>query len=429
MTLNVSCTEGNHPSSGPAGATGNPNAPAGNMADGTTDGNGGNGINGKMYESYIVDPTSLPAYKNLLQPKLEMLLKLAEKEQGTPDKNVNAGYKKMFLSKTWYVAPVSLNTLNKKTIGVEFTKENTEQLAIQTTNEVWINSTAFEKMSEQEQATLLVHEFAMSARMEIKKGQRHVCEMLGGGGCEYFENKPIGTDEMSKEDYQKIRAITAFSMAVNESTSLKSVQDMFTDFFFGGSLMGSKWKDVPGEVHASSSLQKNLLKRAAATGNLNGLCDGKSCQVQVSDGKEDTQLNVTVIDSETSNVIRSFTASINNENSIRKQKHEDTGAIIYTMTYWDSFTAEELKDGSIKNMMTVIASDSNGLSSSSDVVALQLDQWVWVISNGTDADGKPCKDSTGTAMKDKRIFIGDKTFNTPIWGTWNSESCNNGQGK
>ena len=418
MTLNVACSE----SKQSAGVQGNPSPVAGSQFDGTADGNGGNGINGKMYESYIVDPTTLPAYKNLIQPKLEMLLKKAEKEQGTLDEAVSQGYAKMFISKKWYLAPVSLNTLNKKTIGVEFTKENTEQLALQTKNEVWINSKIFEKMSEKDQATLLAHEFTMSARMEIKKGHRHICELLAGKGCEYFENDRIGTDEMNQEDYQKIRAATAYVMSIDENTALKSMQDVFVEFFFGDFMESTKWKEVAHDVTVSSSTLKTILKRASLSGKLNGLCFDKPCRIDIREQGE--SLMLTVVDAETSKEIRSFTMNIYDQNSVRKMAKEGTDWIVYSVNMYDLFSSETLKDGSITNMITVHMSDLGGVTPVSDVKAIQLDQYIWTVTESKDSNGKPCRNSVGTPIQENKIFMGEKSLNMPA-SLFTSETCPN----
>ena len=160
VNLLVSCAQkGNGPSS--TGANGSPivtpqgGSPGpGTKANGTSDSGGGTGMNGKVFESYIVDPTQLPAYKQ----HLEVLLANIKSEK--PDEP--ADYDKIFKIKTWYVAPIELDKISKDVLGVSFIKSDTQQIARQTSKEVWIDKRAYDAMNSQDQAKLLLHELVMN---------------------------------------------------------------------------------------------------------------------------------------------------------------------------------------------------------------------------------------------------------------------------
>jgi hypothetical protein len=141
-------------SGGPA-ALSAPGAPQGSRGSvqGTSDSGGGTGIEGKVFESYIVDPTELPAFKQHLQGLLNNL---------RTSKGESAQFDRVFKIKTWYIAPVELDRISKNVLGVSFMKSDTQQIARQTMKEVWIDKTIFEKMNTREQAELLLHELVMN---------------------------------------------------------------------------------------------------------------------------------------------------------------------------------------------------------------------------------------------------------------------------
>ncbi|MBO9668207.1 MAG: hypothetical protein J7501_15510 [Bdellovibrio sp.] len=398
MTFNVACSESTRSS----GSTAPRTSGGVSQFDGTTDGNGGNGVSGKMYESYIVDPTDLPAFKNIIQKKIEFKQSLSKNEVETPAE-VLAGYKKMFLSKTWYIAPVSLNTLNKKTIGVEFTKENTQQLALQTETEVWINRAAFEKMSEQEQATLLVHEFAMSARMEAKKGQRHICKLLAGKHCEMLSNKAFAP-EMKQEDYQKIRAVTSFVMAINGSTTNDQVKKALSDFL-DDLFQSTKWIPVGGNYEVlTANQQVALLKHAALTGQLSGQCSGKKCQFQATEKNQ--ELEITIVESETSKVIRSFKVYPSDQ-QINVYRKVGSSEMVYNISLIGS---EPMNDGTIGNSLEVWLPYTAGTARASEIIAVQFEQFAITVGKGRMiGSNEACENILSSILPEARIFMGEDT--------------------
>lgn len=119
---------------------------------GTSDTGGGTGLDGKVFESYIKDPMSLPAGK-LVEKYFENIV------NEDPDEH---SYTLIAKSKVWYIAPVDLRKINKESLGVGFLETATDQIAIQTKNEIWVNKAAFDKMSLEEQSDIILHEIVMS---------------------------------------------------------------------------------------------------------------------------------------------------------------------------------------------------------------------------------------------------------------------------
>lgn len=120
---------------------------------GTSDSGGGTGVEGKIFESYIVDPTALPAYKQYIQPLLKNIKSHTQE---------SFEFDRLFKIKTWYIAPVTLNKVAKDSLGLEFIASDTQQIARQSMKEVWINKHIFDEMTSKDQADLLLHEMIMS---------------------------------------------------------------------------------------------------------------------------------------------------------------------------------------------------------------------------------------------------------------------------
>ncbi|MGZ6441767.1 MAG: hypothetical protein ACXWRU_17035 [Pseudobdellovibrionaceae bacterium] len=224
VNLLVSCTqnkgglaarpiEGNpNLTSGPTGPTlGSPQE----QAQGTSDSGGGTGVEGKVFESYIMDPTKLPAYVNIVKPLLDNIL--------PSDPNKPGKYVSYFKMKTWYLAPVELNKIKKDILGVSFLKSETQQIARQSMKEVWIDKRIFDTMSERDQAELLIHEFVMSQYLIRFTSLKELCQLsvliLGekeNGGCiniPDFINKSMPPEKprvLNNEDNENIRYVTGW---------------------------------------------------------------------------------------------------------------------------------------------------------------------------------------------------------------------------
>ncbi|MBC7753113.1 MAG: hypothetical protein H7Z71_02675 [Moraxellaceae bacterium] len=196
------------------------------IVDGTSDSGGGNGIENKAYEAYIVKPENLPAYKAYIEPKMKQIRSLMPKEA---DPTI---LDRWLLYKTWYLAPVELKTISKEIIGVSFTNDKTEQLAIQTRRSVWLDSQKFNQMTTQDQAVLMIHEMVMSLYYLKNKSWKEVCteKLFFESQCtqktidiynDIFpgqEPKPF-----DHADYENIRAVTGIFM---NNLNIKTIEDV-----------------------------------------------------------------------------------------------------------------------------------------------------------------------------------------------------------
>jgi hypothetical protein len=149
------------------GSSGNsPHSP-----QGTSDSGGGTGFDGKVFESFIVDPLELPAYKQYL----DSLLKNITAAKGQKPTR----YSMFFELKTWYIAPVELDKIKKDVLGISFINSATQQIARQTSTEVWIDKKIYDDQmkSEEERAKLLLHELVMNMYLIKFMSYNDICRV------------------------------------------------------------------------------------------------------------------------------------------------------------------------------------------------------------------------------------------------------------
>ncbi len=176
--------------------------PPASMTQGTADSGGGNTFNGKPLESYIVDITLLPAFKNQVEPILEDLKYFSVG---------NYAFQFLIKNKAWYFIPEDLTTLPKEKIG---SAVHSEQAALQDFKQIWINSKIFDAMtSEEDQAKLILHELLMGLKLLKFDSARQEC--LGYSvspesshlECGYFSESARGKpSDLKEKDYAQIRA-------------------------------------------------------------------------------------------------------------------------------------------------------------------------------------------------------------------------------
>ena len=117
---------------------------------GTDSTGGGNGINGKPLDDYILNIRKIPAYKNLIIPLIEKL------RLNYPE--LAADFYHISIERDWYFVPISLDKISKNNLGIY---APTDQIALQDLNKIMIDSQLFDTMTEQDQYLLIVHEIIM----------------------------------------------------------------------------------------------------------------------------------------------------------------------------------------------------------------------------------------------------------------------------
>lgn len=125
---------------------------------------GGNGVEGSMIEDYRVYIQNTDAYKRLQEKVFNKLV--------VKFPRLAADLKFVAANKRWYIIPTELNTLPSYKIGVSF---KTEQYALQTPSEIYIDQRIYKKMSESAQETLLLHEIVMGVRLLVFANPLQTC--------------------------------------------------------------------------------------------------------------------------------------------------------------------------------------------------------------------------------------------------------------
>jgi len=182
---------------------------------GTTHGGGGNGVEGRPYEAYIQNPTELEAYHAYVRPRIANILG----RDGSSESTLNS-VEALLKSKTWVIAPMTLKPVDMLSLGVVFSKSETQQLGLQFKDEIWIDKTYFDKMTVQEQGQLILHEFVMLIYFLKFESFSSICTRFFKG-----QSLTVTANECSQEvdaylpveslrplndvDYQNIRRATA----------------------------------------------------------------------------------------------------------------------------------------------------------------------------------------------------------------------------
>lgn len=286
--------------------TGQPIKQEGTVIGGTSDSGGGTGIDGKVFESYVFDPINSEAYQKHLKSFFDGINKSSE------DKGANGKIEYIFRTKTWFVAPVELEKLNKSVLGVEFFSSDTQQIAIQTSDEIWINKTLFDQMSSKEQAELLIHEYIMiiyfmkhykisefckfNALLDLKESKDSAC---GTQSMELFDQEfpPEQERPLDDKDNQNIRRVTSWVLNNLEEnvTEEQFYKVLFNSGFDKRFFNPKNLHEEKREYEAVKMTREDLLaaiEGAQMTGHLPEICHfvelglKKECKVLFSRGEK-----------------------------------------------------------------------------------------------------------------------------------------------
>ena len=192
-------------------------------AEGTITSGGGNTLDGKMTERYSQDIEKLPEYVHIIVPQLR---KLSQQHA-----DVFVAYLQwVATNKAWYFVPVKLPSLPKERIALAF---QSDQLALHSDKEIFIDKDSYAAESEQERAFLLMHEMVMGAKLLMKKTPQQQCAILNGvldpGICsdptvlKSAVTEPTDVNSKDPEailnghDHESVRAMTIFLMDKNQT--------------------------------------------------------------------------------------------------------------------------------------------------------------------------------------------------------------------
>jgi hypothetical protein len=205
--------------------------------NGPSDTGGGNGINGRPIESYAIALWREKLFQDLIMPMIRKITPL--------HKELAGDMYHVALDRKWYFVPVELAKIPSQLIGAH---SETEQLALQSYKELWLDDIKFKEMDEDSKVSLIVHELVMGVRLLQYQSRLEICLAVAarelvepdqtedqraasernysnlrgncysnyGGFPPSIEQKPI---VLSKEDYVEIRELTVLIMDNLSNTS------------------------------------------------------------------------------------------------------------------------------------------------------------------------------------------------------------------
>lgn len=169
--------------------------------DGTSHTGGANGVDRKVYESYIRPLTDLPSFKKHLLPLFQNV------GDESPDKKA---FDPVFaMIKTWYFAPVDLKRIENEALGLTFIDSQSEQIGLQTFGEVWFDSRMTDPDSDSpETADAVLHEIVMSLYLTKFMSLNQLClqmQSIANAPCQ--QNSPAVEVLMAPEPLRKLNAM------------------------------------------------------------------------------------------------------------------------------------------------------------------------------------------------------------------------------
>lgn len=222
---------------------------------GPGDSGGGNGFENKVYESYIIDVSELPAYKAIapLLSKLNESIKLKGKWN---EPYFEFGYyiDKLLTIKTVYLAPIRLNKLHTSAMAmVHANGDNVE--AVQLQDELWIDKSAWDIKTFEEQKALMLEQALVQLYLSKFLHLDVICKQadLAGLECddfEYFNNywirieyAPMAARNMTTKDYSRIKSATKWMIQHGDQASKKQLRAFLVAQGFDKRLI-----DIPRET-------------------------------------------------------------------------------------------------------------------------------------------------------------------------------------
>jgi hypothetical protein len=254
--------------------------------EGPGDSGGGNGVGGKAYESYIVSLLDLPEYQKYIVPIFNQM-DAANPGQKIPTARLVAE------SKTWYIAPVKLSPIDKSVLGVSFSADKTEQLAIQTATSIWIDQKKWDGMKEEkDRAMLLLHEITMQIYLMKFENFQSFCK-FSQTECPlpelWNETKsfaPTKRHALAARDYDNIRAVTFWIATNGKTASKEKFHAVFAANDFDARLFGTKALENSKRLQAEQTLSydfttvKSALSRSQILNKMPDKCYALNSKVE-----------------------------------------------------------------------------------------------------------------------------------------------------
>ena len=186
------------------------------LSQGPGDGGGGDTCNGKLIESYKLDIRTLPEYKKHITPLINRISPLQKNEKYFAFRDLISP-----TNKTWYLIDCKLDILAKHRKGLYL---DTDQTAIQTKKEIFIDAKQFQNLNTDNKAKLLLHELLMGVYMTNEFSYADICN-LNEAKAKCINSRLYTSENsfmpessspervlpaLTENDHQNIRALTAW---------------------------------------------------------------------------------------------------------------------------------------------------------------------------------------------------------------------------
>lgn len=228
---------------------------------GTGDSGGGNLYKGRPIESYKIDITQLPSYKSKVAPIVEALTDLKRTANGKQLSNPDLGrmFQSILTKRSWYMIPGDLEILPKERTGIAVPSE---QGALQSAKEIWVNSNLFNAMFSDDQGTLILHEVLMGIRLLKFASDREQClsYTTDPNYCSLRTTPNGDITQLTPNDYAEIRASGVEIMKSYPQLTYEAWDDLMARYNYSMSTRNFPYMGDQGEIATEKVI--GTIKRA-----------------------------------------------------------------------------------------------------------------------------------------------------------------------
>ncbi len=180
--------------------------------EGTVDGGGGgNKICGRPIDAFRIKINDTPEFKKYINPIFQYFASTSS--SGCEDCQshafaVGAHINYTIFNKGWYLVPCPIEKISKEKIGSVF---DTEQVALQTFDDIWIDENKFNSMNEEDRALMIFHEIIMSIKILKSDSALNQCIAFAPSEsyCTGLYNRPRKkVIDLNTSDYKDVRIVT-----------------------------------------------------------------------------------------------------------------------------------------------------------------------------------------------------------------------------